>query len=48
MRETIEAIRNRGGEPAACVVLVDKKGVEEMLGVPVYSLVQAIRVGDAD
>ena len=48
MRETIEAIRNRGGEPAACVVLVDKRGVEEMLGVPVYSLVQAIRVGDAD
>ncbi len=48
MRETIEAIRNRGGEPVACVVLVDKRGVEEMLDVPVYSLVQAIRVGDAD
>ena len=30
------------------VVLVDKQGVEEMLGVPVYSLVQAIRVGNAD
>ena len=48
MRETIESIRDRGGEPVACVVLVDKQGVEELLDVPVYSLIQAIRVGDAD
>jgi len=48
MTETIEGIRERGGEPVACVVLVDKKGVEAVEGVPVYSLIQAIRVGDAD
>ena len=46
MRETIEGIRDRGGEPVACVVLVDKQGVEELLDVPVYSLIQAIRVGE--
>jgi orotate phosphoribosyltransferase len=48
MRETIEAITERGGDPVACVVLVDKKGVEEMAGVPVYSLIQAIRVGEGE
>ena len=46
MRETIEGIKDRGGEPVACVVLVDKQGVEELLDVPVYSLIQAIRVGE--
>jgi orotate phosphoribosyltransferase len=45
MRETIEAIRGQGGEPVACVVLVDKQGVEEIDDVPVYSLVQVIPVG---
>jgi orotate phosphoribosyltransferase len=46
MRETIDAITERGGQPVACVVLVDKQGVDELRGVPVYSLIQAIRVGD--
>ena len=46
MTETVQAIRDQGGEPVACVVLVDKQGVEEIAGVPVYSLVQVIRVGD--
>ncbi|WP_122090528.1 transcriptional regulator GfcR [Halalkalicoccus subterraneus] len=45
MKETIHAIREQGGEPVACVVLVDKQGVEEIDGVPVYSLVQVIPVG---
>jgi Orotate phosphoribosyltransferase homologs len=48
MRETVQGIRDRGGDPVACVVLVDKQGIEEVDGVPVYSLVQAIRVGNAD
>ncbi|MFB6297713.1 MAG: transcriptional regulator GfcR [Salinirussus sp.] len=47
MRETIDAVRARGGNPVAAVVLVDKQGIEEINGVPLYSLVQAIRVGDA-
>ncbi|ADD04290.1 homolog to orotate phosphoribosyltransferase [Natrialba magadii ATCC 43099] len=45
MRETIEAIRAEGGEPLACVVLADKQGIEEIEGVPVYSLLQVISVG---
>ncbi len=45
MRETIKSIRTEGGEPVACVVLADKQGVEELEGVPVYSLVQVISVG---
>ncbi|PSP99198.1 orotate phosphoribosyltransferase-like protein [Halobacteriales archaeon QS_5_70_17] len=48
MTETVEAIREQGGEPVACVVLVDKQGVEEIDGVPVYSMVQVIRVGNSD
>jgi len=48
MAETVDAIRNQGGDPVACVVLVDKQGTESVDGVPVYSLVQAIRVGDRE
>ncbi len=47
MRETIQGLRDRGGDPVACVVLVDKRGIERLDSVPVYSLVQAIRVGDS-
>ena len=46
MTETVQAIRDQGGEPVACVVLVDKQGTDEIEGVPVYSLVQVIRVGN--
>ncbi|WP_207588036.1 transcriptional regulator GfcR [Halomontanus rarus] len=45
MQETIDAIRAEGGEPLACIVLADKQGVEELDGVPVYSLLQVISVG---
>ncbi|WP_144799145.1 transcriptional regulator GfcR [Halorubrum depositum] len=44
MRESINAIRDQGGEPVACVVLVDKRGYDEIDGVPVYSLVDVVRV----
>ena len=47
MTETVEAITERGGDPVACVVLVDKNGVDAIDGIPVYSLIRAIRVGDA-
>jgi orotate phosphoribosyltransferase len=43
--ETVQAIKDRGGNPVACVVLVDKHGVDRVEGVPVYSLVQVIPVG---
>ncbi|MFC7019173.1 MULTISPECIES: transcriptional regulator GfcR [Haloarcula] len=45
MSETINAIREQDGNPVACVVLADKRGVEDIEDVPVYSLVQVIRVG---
>jgi orotate phosphoribosyltransferase len=45
MTETVQAVRDQGGEPVACVVLVDKRGVDELEGVPVYSLLQVLRVG---
>ncbi|MFW6321352.1 MAG: transcriptional regulator GfcR [Halohasta sp.] len=45
LRETIEAIRAAGGEPVGCVVLVDKQGLEEIDGVPVYSLINVVSVG---
>ncbi|WP_254543938.1 transcriptional regulator GfcR [Halomarina pelagica] len=44
LTETIDAIRERGGNPVACAILVDKRGVDEVEGVPVHSLVQVIRV----
>lgn len=45
MKETIEAVREEGGNPVACVVLVDKQGVEQVDGVPVFSLINVVRVG---
>ncbi len=46
MTETVEAIRAEGGNPVACAVLVDKQGVDEIDRVPVYSLINVVRVGD--
>ena len=46
IRETVEAVREEGGEPVACVVVVDKQGVESIEDVPVYSLINVVRVGD--
>jgi orotate phosphoribosyltransferase len=46
MRETVAAIREEGGEPAACIVLADKQGIEEIEGVPVYSLLNVISVAE--
>lgn len=43
--ETISAVKERGGTPVACVVLVDKHGLDRVDDVPVHSLVQVIPVG---
>lgn len=45
IRETVDAIRDAGGEPVCCAVLVDKQGIETIDDVPVTSLVQVIPVG---
>jgi orotate phosphoribosyltransferase len=44
VQETVDAIREEGGEPVACVVIVDKQGVDSIDGVPVYSLIDVVRV----
>ncbi len=46
MTETVGRITDHGGDPVACVVLVDKQGIDEIDGVPVYSLIKTIRVGN--
>ncbi len=46
MRETVEAIKKEGGEPVACIVLADKQGIDEIEGIPVYSLLKVISVGE--
>ena len=48
MRETVEAVREEGGEPVAGCVLVDKQGLDDVAGVPVYSLLQVLRVGEGE
>jgi orotate phosphoribosyltransferase len=48
MTETIEAIQDEGGNPVAGVVLADKRGISDIDGVPIYSLLQVIRVGRED
>ena len=45
LRETVEAVKARGGEPVGCVVLVDKQGLDAIDGVPVYSLINVVSVG---
>ena len=45
LTETVEAVEEEGGTPVACVVIVDKQGLEEVAGVPVYSLVTVVGVG---
>ena len=44
LRETINAVRNEGGNPTAAVVVVDKQGLDRAEGVSVYSLINVIPV----
>ncbi|MFC7098514.1 transcriptional regulator GfcR [Halobaculum marinum] len=45
LTETVEAVKAEGGKPVACVVIVDKQGLDEVAGVPVYSLINVVGVG---
>ncbi|MFB6113247.1 MAG: transcriptional regulator GfcR [Halodesulfurarchaeum sp.] len=44
MRETLEAIREEGGNPRAAVVLADKQGIDEIDGTPIYSLIDVLQM----
>ena len=48
MTEAVEAVRESGGTPVACGVLVDKQGLADVDDVPLESLFQVIRVGNDD
>ena len=47
MTEAIDQVRATGGSPQAVVVLTDKLGQDEINGVPVYSLIKMVQMGDA-
>ena len=46
MTETIEQLRDSGGNPQAGVVLTDKLGHDEINGVPVYGLIEMVQMGE--
>ena len=46
MTETIEIVREKGGNPVAGAVLTDKLGEETVEGVPIYSLIQVVQMTD--
>ena len=48
MSETVAGVREQGGKPVACAVLVDKQGLGEVDDVPLESLLQVIRVGNGE
>ena len=45
MEEAIKLIEDRGGEAVAIAVIIDKRGADDVKGVPVKSLV---RIGRLD
>lgn len=45
IKEVIEVIKNQGAEPTTVTVLIDKKGISEIDGVPVESLIKVSRLG---
>jgi len=44
MKGAVSGVKKEGGNPIACLVLIDKKGIEEIEGVPVLSLFRLIRL----
>ncbi|BAM70043.1 orotate phosphoribosyltransferase [Methanothermobacter thermautotrophicus] len=43
--EVVEVLKNQGAKPIAVTVLIDKKGISEVDGVPVESLIRVRRLG---
>ena len=43
--EAIRVFKDLGADPLAAVVLIDKKGIDELEGVPVESLIRVSRLG---
>lgn len=45
IKEVIEVLKKQGAEPTTVTVLIDKKGISEIDGVPVESLIKVSRLG---
>ncbi|MDI6702295.1 orotate phosphoribosyltransferase-like protein [Methanothermobacter wolfeii] len=45
IREAVEVLKSQGATPVAVTVLIDKKGISEVAGVPVESLIRVRRLG---
>ncbi len=45
LREAVQYLRSHGATPVACWVLFDKRGLQEVDGVPVYALFRVARLG---
>lgn len=43
--EAVQSVREHGGNPVACAVLADKRGLGSVEDVPVHSMLQIISVG---
>lgn len=44
MKETVEVLEELGSKPLAISVMIDKKGLDSIAGVPLYSLIKMNRV----
>ena len=44
IKEAVDVVRKHGGIPVAVCILFDKRGIKEVDGVPVYSLVKVNRI----
>ncbi|NYT00438.1 MAG: orotate phosphoribosyltransferase-like protein [Methanocellales archaeon] len=44
MKETVEVLEELGSEPLAISVMIDKKGLDSIAGIPLYSLIKMGRV----
>ena len=44
IRETIEQVRNRKGNVLCSAVIIDKRGLSEIEGVPLLSLFKIVRI----
>jgi len=44
MKETVEVLEELGSEPVAISVMIDKKGLDSIAGIPLYSLIKMGRV----
>ncbi|MBU4547465.1 MAG: orotate phosphoribosyltransferase, partial [Euryarchaeota archaeon] len=45
IKEVIDVLKKQGAEPTCVTVLIDKRGISEIEGVPIESLIKVSRLG---